>query len=195
MGNLRSISNKFKKIGVSAAVSAKHADIAAADKLVLPGVGNFNYGMRNLKMLGLIQILNKKVIEDNTQIMGICLGAQLFANHSEEGDCAGLGWIDAEVIKFDVSDKIKYKVPHIGWNNVTIKNSNVLNQDIKPEDQFYFVHSYHLKCNNPADIWMTSTYDYQFVAAIRRDNIIGTQFHPEKSHDVGLDLLKIFTEL
>jgi len=206
MGNLRSVHNKFKRLGVECIISSKKEDIEKADKLILPGVGHFKYGMQNLNEIGIIDILNKKVIKEKTPILGICLGTQLFCSHSEEGNSEGLGWIDAEVIKFNVSDKIKYKVPHMGWNDVTIVNRNSLDVSLsvgetkrlsekESLEQFYFVHSYHLKCNNPQDVWMTTTYDYEYVSAIRRDNIYGTQFHPEKSHDAGYQLLKRFAEL
>jgi len=195
MGNLRSVYNKFKKMTVECLISSDISEITKAQKLVLPGVGNFKNGVQKLRELGLHEVLINKVIGEKTQILGICLGMQLFAKYSEEGDCEGLGWIDAEVVKFNVSNKIKYKVPHMGWNDVQIVNSNNLDSVIKPQDQFYFVHSYHLKCNNPSDIWMTTNYDYEFVSAIHKDNIYGVQFHPEKSHDVGYELLKKFAEL
>lgn len=195
MGNLRSVNNKFKRIGIESKISSVKEEIENAEKLVLPGVGHFKKGMENLKELGLIKVLNKKILGEKTPILGICLGVQLFCKHSEEGNAEGLGWIDAEVIRFRVSDKIKFKIPHMGWNNVEIINSNSLDKVIHKNDQFYFVHSYHLKCNNPSNIWMTTIYDYEFVSAIHHDNIYGTQFHPEKSHDAGYNLLKKFAEL
>lgn len=194
MGNLRSVYNKFKRMEVDCFISSKKEDIESADKLILPGVGHFKYGIQNLYELSLIDILNKKVIDEKTPILGICLGTQLFCSHSEEGNCKGLGWIDAEVVKFNVSDKIKYKIPHMGWNDVTVRNSNAFDKVIGNGEKFYFVHSYHLKCNDLTDVWMTTEYDYEFVSAVHRDNIYGTQFHPEKSHDVGYELLKKFAE-
>jgi len=195
MGNIRSVYNKFRKLGVECIVTSAKEQIELADKLILPGVGHFAYGMLKLRDLGLIDILNTKVIQQKVPILGICLGTQLFAKHSEEGNCEGLGWIDAEVERFSVCDKIKYKVPHIGWNNVNVVNSNQVDEVIKKDAQFYFVHSYHLKCNDEADIWMTSNYDYEFVSAVHKNNIYGVQFHPEKSHDAGFELLKKFAEL
>lgn len=194
MGNLRSVYNKFKRMGRDCIISSKKEDIESAGKLILPGVGHFKYGMENLHKSGLVDLLNKKVIDKKTPILGICLGTQLFCKHSEEGDCTGLGWIDAEVVKFKVSDRLKYKVPHMGWNDVKVTNSNAFNKLIGIVEKFYFVHSYHLVCNNLSDVWMTTEYDYKFVSAIHKDNIYGTQFHPEKSHDVGYELLKIFAE-
>lgn len=195
MGNLRSVQNKFRKLSKDTIISANHNDINGAEKLVLPGVGHFRNGMKYLNESGLCDILIKKVIEDKTPILGICLGAQLFAGHSEEGDCKGLGWINADVVRFNVIDKIKYKVPHMGWNRTKVINSNEIDKELNIEDPFYFVHSYHLKCNDINDVWMTTKYDYEFVSAIRKDNIYGVQFHPEKSHDAGFELLKKFAEL
>lgn len=195
MGNLRSVYNKFKRLGVNCIISSKHEDIESAEKLILPGVGHFRYGMENLQKLDLITLLIKKVIDEKTPILGICLGTQLFCSHSEEGNCVGLGWLDAEVVKFKVSDTLKYKVPHMGWNDVKVLQTNSIDRVINTDDKFYFVHSYHLRCNNPSDVWMTTEYDYEFVSAVHKDNIYGTQFHPEKSHDAGYELLKKFAEI
>ena len=195
MGNLRSVHNKFKRMGLDAIISSKQEDIESAEKLILPGVGHFKYGIQNLHDLQLIDTLNRKVLEEKIPILGICLGTQLFCTHSEEGNCEGLGWLDAEVVRFTVSDRLKFKIPHMGWNDVKVRNKNSLDRDIGVNDKFYFVHSYHLKCNKPEDVWMTTEYDYEFVSAVHRDNIYGTQFHPEKSHDAGINLLQKFVEL
>ena len=195
MGNLRSVYNKFRRMGVNCIISSKQEDIESAEKLILPGVGHFKYGMENLDRLGIINLLNKKVLVEKTKILGICLGTQLFCKHSEEGNCEGLGWIDANVVKFKVTNSLKYKIPHMGWNDINVRSSNALDTVINNGEKFYFVHSYHLICNDQNDVWMTTEYDYQFVSAVNRDNIYGTQFHPEKSHDVGYELLKKFSEL
>jgi len=195
MGNIRSVYNKFRKMGVDCIVSSDAEKIKNAEKIVLPGVGHFKKGMENLIELNLIEVLNRKILEEKTPIFGICLGTQLFCNHSEEGDVQGLGWIDAEVVKFKISDKLRFKVPNIGWNSVTIKKSTSISNGIDQNDFFYFVHSYHLVSNNPDNIWMTSKYEQEFVSAVHIDNIYGTQFHPEKSHDVGNKMLKQFAEL
>ena len=153
--------------------------------------------MKNLNNLGLIKPLTKLVLDEQKPILAICLGFQLLANESHEfGLHKGLGWIDAEVLKFKVSDKLRFKVPHIGWNNVLVKKHiNWFDKINKKDDQFYFVHSYHIKCNNLSDIWMTSEYDYEFVSAVNRENIYGTQFPPEKSHDAGYALIQGFAQL
>lgn len=195
MGNLRSILNKFNKIGVKCIITSRIDDLKKADKLILPGVGHFKAGMRNLAKLELIDTLNELVLIRQVPILGICLGAQLFANYSEEGNCEGLNWIDVDVKKINVSDNVKYKVPHMGWNSVEIFNKNELLTDISPADQFYFVHSYFIECKDEKDIWMKTNYDFDFVSAVKKNNIYGTQFHPEKSHDIGYKLLKNFSEL
>lgn len=192
MGNLLSVYNKYHRLGIECMISSNIYAIEIATKLILPGVGHYKYGMDKLKQLNLIDILQKKVMKEKTPILGICLGVQLFASYSEEGKCKGLGWIDAEVVRFKVSDPHRYKVPHMGWNTVRVTNPNTLDAHINDADQFYFVHSYHLKCNNPSDTWMTTSYDYEFVSAINSHNIYGTQFHPEKSHDAGISLIKEF---
>lgn len=192
MGNLGSVKRKLQRIGSTAIISASASELGKCHKLILPGVGNFAAAVDEIKKRNLWSFLNEEALLRKKPILGICLGVQLMARHSEEGDCDGFGWIDADVVRFDVSDKLLYKVPHIGWNSVSVKHKNKLDTVIGVEDQFYFVHSYHLKCNDPADVWMTTTYDYEFVSAVCKDNVYGTQFHPEKSQDVGSRLLREF---
>lgn len=196
MGNLGSIKNMIKKIGSNAIISSNSNDILNADKLILPGVGSFDNGMSNLRNLGLISVLNNKVIEDRTPILGICLGMQLFTEKSEEGVLPGLGWIDGYTKKFDFTESsINYKIPHMGWNYVKIQKKSPLFIDMYEDPRFYFVHSYHLVCNNNDDTLATTEYAYEFVSAIMKNNIYGTQFHPEKSHKYGMKILKNFVEL
>ena len=195
MGNLRSIQKKLIQIGVNVEISNDVNIIAKADKLILPGVGHFANGIKNLKQYGLWDTLNNKVIIEKTPILGICLGMQLMANHSEEGDIQGLGWIDSKVVKFKMNDKLRYKVPHIGWNSTYIEKKSPLFDGISNDSMFYFVHSFHINCHNKEDILTTSNYEYSFSSAIQRDNIYGTQFHPEKSHDLGEQLLKNFLNI
>jgi len=134
----------------------------------------------------------KKVIEEKTPILGICLGMQLFTKFSEEGDAGGLGWIDARTIKFNLGDK--FRVPHMGWNNIKIEKDNKIFSNLNKEDYFYFVHSFHVNCKNKEDILSITEYGKKFISAIQKENIIGVQFHPEKSHDAGLEILKNFAE-
>lgn len=193
-GNIGSIQNMIRKIGGQAIVSSKEEDIYNAEKLILPGVGSFDYGMRQLNDSGLIASLNKKVIEDKTPILGICLGVQLFTKGSEEGALKGLSWFDAETIKFNLPIEKKLKVPHMGWNEIDIKKKSKLFTDMYEDPRFYFVHTYHLKSNSPSDILTESTYGYNFVSSLEKDNIVGVQFHPEKSHKFGMKILSNFIQ-
>ena len=195
LGNLSSVKRGFQRIGVETQISSSLTEIEDANKLVLPGVGHFSEGIKNINKLGMWDMLNNKVLTEKTPILGICLGMQLMGNNSEEGDATGFGWIEAEVKRFDMEDKIRYKVPNIGWNNTKIINNNKLSFALTDRNYFYFVHSYHMICGDPRDVWMRSSYETEFVSAINKGNIFGTQFHPEKSHSAGLKILKSFAEL
>lgn len=192
-GNLQSIKNLLKKIGLSSLISSRIEDAENASKLILPGVGHFDNGMAQLKKSGLIEVLNQRVLKDKIPIFGICLGAQLLTKGSEEGTEPGLGWIDAQTVKFDrskMSDNLK--VPHMGWNEVRLKKPSKLFQNMPEDPRFYFVHSYHIHCNNPADQLLTAQYGHEITAAVEHENILGVQFHPEKSHKFGMQLLANF---
>jgi glutamine amidotransferase len=193
LGNLGSIKNMLKKIGAEGIVSSSVSDIERAEKLILPGVGNFNHGMRNLEVQRLLPVLENKVIQKKTPILGICLGMQLFARKSEEGNSTGMGWIDAEVVRFKFDDKERnLKIPHMGWNLIKIEKEDTLFGEMYPEPRFYFVHSYHMVCKNENDILAKTFHGYEFPSAIRKENIYGVQFHPEKSHKFGMKLLANF---
>lgn len=194
MGNLRSVLKKFEGLKSDAVISSDLNVIESASKLILPGVGHFGTGVERLKSSGIWDLLNHRVLIDKTPILGICLGMQLMAKSSEEGNANGFGWFDAQVVRFRVSDKLKFKVPHIGWNTLYAqKNSKVL-ENIPTDSMYYFVHSYHIECNDTSDILTTTNYDYSFVSSIQKENIMGVQFHPEKSHDCGEKLIKNFIE-
>ena len=195
MGNLRSVLNKFKRLNIPAEISSGPKVIEKAEKLILPGVGHFANGVKKLKEYSLWDILNQKVLKDKVPILGICLGMQLFAKHSEEGDVEGFGWLDAKVKIFEIIDKTKWKVPHMGWNSIKQYKDSILFKDVKKDSLFYFVHSYHIVCNGVNDILTTTNYDYNFVSAVEKGNIYGTQFHPEKSHDCGVKILENFANL
>lgn len=196
LGNLGSIVNMLRKIGEEAIVSSNISDIKNADKLILPGVGTFDNGIKNIDKLQLRSILDDKVIKDKTPILGICLGMQLMTKKSEEGKLSGLGWIDATTIKFTFNkNSSDLKIPHMGWNNVVIQKQSCLTADLPENARFYFVHSYHLRCNDQQDILTQTHYGYNFPSMIQKENIFGTQFHPEKSHKFGMKLLKNFIEL
>lgn len=195
-GNIKSIQNMLKRIGAKSCISADAKEIEQAEKLILPGVGHFDYGMRNLQESGLIGVLNKKVVVDKVPLLGICLGAQLLGNKSEEGIIPGLGWIDMEVVKFDENKLPKnLKIPHMSWNEIVIKKQSQLLAGLNNESRFYFVHSYHMKCNDENDVLTNTNYGYEFTSAVEKDNIYGVQFHPEKSHKFGMRLLENFVNI
>jgi glutamine amidotransferase len=193
-GNLGSIQNILRKIGESSVITSNPADIINATKIILPGVGSFDTGMRNLIDLDLVGILNKKVLEEKIPILGICLGMQLLSEKSKEGKLPGLGWIKGEVIKFELKNTDEYKIPHMGWNFVNLRKESRLFRDMYPDPRFYFVHSYHFKPCDISDILTSTNYELEFISSVERDNIIGVQFHPEKSHKFGMRLLKNFVE-
>jgi glutamine amidotransferase len=194
LGNLGSIYNMLKKIRVKAEITAEISDIEKAEKLILPGVGSFDTGMKNLTERNIIPVLNEKVITQKVPILGICLGMQMFTLKSQEGKLPGLGWMNAEVVKFDFSNKTEnLNVPHMGWNTVDFKGDKG-GWEFDENSRFYFVHSYYIKCHDQSDVFGTTTYGKKFVSSFRRDNILGVQFHPEKSHKFGMQLLKKFAE-
>lgn len=192
-GNLGSIRNMLKKIGFDAIISSDHHVLQTAEKLILPGVGSFDQGMLSLEESGLIPILNQKVLEEKTPVLGICLGMQLMTKRSGEGNRSGLGWFDAETIRFDPSKTAqKYPVPHMGWEYVFEKNKSLLLDEMYAEPKFYFAHSYWVKCQHPDEVILTSRYIHEFDSAIQKGHILGVQFHPEKSHKYGMKLLSNF---
>ena len=195
IGNLASVLNMFKKIGAKeVCVSSDLEVISKASKLLLPGVGSFDAGMNNLEKSNLIPLLNKKVIEDKIPLLGICLGMQLLTKKSEEGVKPGLGWIDAETVKFNLDPVLKLKVPHMGWNYIKIQKENPL-IDSKSKSRFYFVHSYYVKCKDESQSLATSHFGFDFTCMINKDNIYGAQFHPEKSLKFGMQVLDNFAKL
>ena len=196
MGNLGSILNMLKKIGAPAMASSLPEDILQADKLILPGVGAFDNGMTNLKESGLLSVLNEKVLAKKTPILGICLGMQLLTRRSAEGRLEGLGWIEADTIRFRFGrEESALKIPHMGWNTVMFKPGSVLSSELEDEARFYFVHSFHVVCDREENVAGKTFYGYEFSSAIQNGNIMGVQFHPEKSHKYGLRLLKNFVEM
>ena len=195
MGNLRSIQNKLNKIGIDSIISSDPKEILKANKLILPGVGHFAAVMTNLKKMGLINVLKKKVIKEKTPILGICLGMQLFTEYSEEGNVPGLGWIKAQTKKFNFKeDNNNLRIPHVGWNNINITKKSLILNDFNNESRFYFTHSYHVVPNDNNLILTTTNYGYDFVSSIEHKNIVGVQFHPEKSHIKGLNIIKNFVQ-
>lgn len=194
LGNLNSISNMLLKIGVKNKISSSYTDILNSEKLILPGVGAYDAGIRNIRKNNLYDLLNEVVLIHKKPILGICLGMQLFGNYSEEGKEHGFGWIDFYCKKFEFKDEKIIKIPHVGWNYVKIVRNNNLIYNTDEKNRFYFVHSYHAVCENYDNVIMETEYGYKFASAVKKDNIYGVQFHPEKSHRFGLQLLKNFVE-
>lgn len=209
MGNLHSVKKKLDRLKVDAVISSDPKTILNASKLILPGVGHFGNAMKNLKELNLLDALNEAVLVKKTPILGICLGMQLMAKTSEEGtenrelraesrdlfSVKGLGWFDAEVVKFTFEDTLRFKVPHTGWNTISLEKESPLMNGIPVDSEFYFVHSYYMKANDASDVLNYTDYGIPFASAISKGNIYGFQYHPEKSHDVGLQLLKNFLNI
>lgn len=192
MGNLGSVKRKLDRIGAASVITSDPVQIQQSDRLILPGVGHFSNAVHELKIRGLWDILDKEVLVNKKPILGICLGMQLMTHHSEEGDADGFGWFDAEVVRFKITDTLKYKIPHCGWNQISVKKPSPLFPEISAEQEFYFVHAYHFICHNPSDILAETNYEDPFVSAVQKDNLYGVQFHPEKSHDAGELLLYNF---
>lgn len=190
--NISSVANMLKRIGVQARIAQSPAQLKDAEKLILPGVGHFGTVMGWLNDSGYRAALDEAVLGRKTPILGICLGMQLMARHSEEGDCAGFGWVDATVREF--RDITPLPVPHMGWDEVAFTPGSPFAQGYAEDPRFYFVHSYYVTCADAADVLGTTRYGHDFVSAFRRGNIVGAQFHPEKSHAFGMRFLKAFAE-
>ncbi|NTU89605.1 MAG: imidazole glycerol phosphate synthase subunit HisH [Actinobacteria bacterium] len=201
VGNTASIKNMLKRAGErDCLITRDQEQIAAADKLILPGVGAFDEGMRSLRDTGLVELLTVSALEWKKPILGICLGMQLLGNSSEEGNSEGLGFIDMHCTRFAFDEENSgLKIPHMGWDYVSVSKPGccIANGISDPEEpqRYYFVHSYHAVCSSEADVLMRCDYGYPFAAAVQKENIIGVQFHPEKSHMFGMRLLKNFVEL
>ncbi len=189
MGNVRSLRNAFEYLGEDVLVTADAAELDAADRVVLPGVGAFGDAMVAIRERGLEPVLNRQALELKKPVLGICLGMQLFAKTSiEHGEHRGLGWIDADIRRLDVPAPLK--VPHVGWNDLHFSATDWLFDGIRPgQANFYFVHSFHMVCHDAADRIATTDYGSDVTAVVRRGNLIAAQFHPEKSQDNGLKML------
>lgn len=192
MGNLRSVQKAFEHIGTDAIISNDPAIIQNASKLVLPGVGAFKDAMHNLNALGLVDLLNNEVIKKKKLFLGICLGMQLIATKSYEfGETAGLGWIDADIVRFAESG---LKIPHVGWNSVAFANPSPIFEGIPDNSDFYFVHSYYFNADRQYATGITE-YGCEFISSVQKENIFATQFHPEKSQKHGLKIIENFANL
>ncbi len=192
VGNLASITNMLKRIGVNSIISNKNEDLFAATKLILPGVGAFDACAEKLKHSSLLSIIEQQVLQNKIPVLGVCVGMQLLLDGSEEGNLSGLGWIKGRNVRFKQDQMpADCKIPHMGWTDVELMKPSRLFEGIA-EPRFYFVHSYHAQLRDSQDGLLTATYGYNFVAAVERENILGVQFHPEKSHRYGMKLFENF---
>ncbi len=193
MGNLGSVVNMFKRIGYPSMIVNQPEDLLSAKKILLPGVGAFDNAMKRINDSGFGEVLNQKALVEKVPILGICLGMQLLTRGSEEGNMKGLGWIEADTLRFPNVEGLK--VPHMGWNQVFQANPSVLTHDMTDNTRFYFVHSYHVKVDEEKNSILKCNYGVQFDAAIQNGNIFGAQFHPEKSHKFGMHFLENFAKI
>lgn len=193
IGNLGSMANMLKKIGVPCRISANSDDILVAEKLILPGIGSFDQGIQSLRERALIEPLNRRVMYDRIPLLGVCLGMQLLGRSSEEGSSVGLGWIPAHSVCFRNTPGFRaVRVPHMGWNIARSVRADPIFAGLEETARFYFVHSYHVICDDPADVVATTPYGSDFISILRHGNVWGAQFHPEKSHRFGMQLLRNF---
>jgi imidazole glycerol-phosphate synthase subunit HisH len=192
LGNLRSVAGAVERLGYEPLVTSDPSSLAEAEKLILPGVGAFGDGMKNLRERGLVEPLDRLVLEERKPVLGICLGAQLMAARSEEfGDHEGLGWVDASVRRIEPADR-SLRVPHVGWNELYQDGESLLFDGVRDRELFYFVHSFYIDAAATSDVKGWCEYGGRLAAVVERGNVFGTQFHPEKSQLAGLTLLGNF---
>jgi glutamine amidotransferase len=195
-GNIQAIANIYRRLDIPHVVAATPEGLDGADQVILPGVGAFDQAMNELEASGLRRALDAYVLERRKPILGICVGMQLLARSSEEGTAKGLGWIDAEVMRFDPTTAgPETRLPHMGWNTVEPSRADPVLEGVDPQAEFYFLHSYYFSCHDAGDMLATTTYGAPFASAVRRRNVYGVQFHPEKSHQNGVQLLRNFARL
>jgi glutamine amidotransferase len=195
LGNLGSIINMMRKIGIQSNITSDPEEILSAKKLILPGVGHFDRAMERLNSTALREVIDRKALEEKIPILGICLGMHLLTRSSEEGILPGLSWIPAETVRFHFAPDSRLKIPHMGWNNVHISTASPLTSGFDGNYRFYFVHSYYVRVDDQHHSILRAQHGIEFDAAIQKDNIYGVQFHPEKSHKYGMRLLENFTNL
>jgi glutamine amidotransferase len=194
IGNIGAVKNMLQRLGIECCIATRPEDVVLGQKIILPGNGAFDACMVNLKASGLIPVLERQVLQLGTPLLGICVGAQILGCSSEEGREAGLGWLNMHVKRLPNDENLR--IPHMGWNKVTsMQHSNPLVENLDSNSRYYFVHSYYMHPNDPADILFKTKYGVDFVSGVSRGNISGVQFHPEKSHRFGKQLLMNFARI
>lgn len=196
VGNVRAIANIYDRLGVSCLLASTTSQLEGAERLLLPGVGAFDWAMDRLQASGMRDALDQAVLNKKVPVLGICVGMQMLAMTSDEGRLPGLGWIDADVKRFDDSafDQ-KIRLPHMGWNDVEPRVRGGLFAGLEAAARFYFLHSFYVRPRLQEDVLATTDYNGQFVSSVGHENVFGVQFHPEKSHEWGIRLLKNFAEM
>lgn len=194
LGNIKAFLHVYKKLNIPTVVATSATQVDEASKLILPGVGSFDYAMTRLNASGMRDSLDKAVLEKKVPVIGICVGMQMLSVSSDEGQLPGLGWIDGSVKKFSLNENATI-LPHMGWNDVKPVNNSPLFSGIEESSLFYFLHSYYFVCNNRKNIICESQYGINFTCAVAQNNVYGVQFHPEKSHYSGVQLLKNFSTI
>jgi glutamine amidotransferase len=196
VGNIKAFYNIFSKLSVNVKIAQKPEDLINATKLILPGVGHFDYAMKRFSESGMLNVVDEMVMNHNMPILGICVGMQMLAKTSEEGVMPGLGWINATVKKIDTNLLTQTTMlPHMGWNDVSVKTKNPLLKNLEFNSRFYFLHSYYFETNLVSDSIAFSNYGKEFTCVVNHKNIYGVQFHPEKSHHYGVQLLNNFANI
>lgn len=198
LGNIKAFANVYKQLNIDTSYVRSVAELEKAKKIILPGVGAFDYAMTMLNNSGLRECLDELVIVKKVPVIGICVGMQMMADSSEEGSGHGLGWIKGRVKRFSYPDTVmatKYPLPHMGWNNITPVKENMLLKDIDDSKRFYFLHSYYFECADSSDVLATANYGFDYACVVNRDNVFGIQCHPEKSHHNGVSVLSNFAEI
>jgi imidazole glycerol-phosphate synthase subunit HisH len=195
-GNVRAIANIYKRLNVVAYVAARPEELERATKIILPGVGAFDQAMQHLSGSGMRDAVARRVLEERVPLLGICVGMQLLASRSEEGDLPGLGWLNGVVRRFNAAEfATRTQVPHMGWNTIAVARSHPLLAGLTGDSSFYFLHSYYMDCADPGEVLARTEYGRPFDCAVNAGNVHGVQFHPEKSHRNGVQVLKNFAEL
>lgn len=196
LGNIQAFANVYKRLNIPCSVASKSDDLKNATNIILPGVGAFDYAMEQLEESGMRECLDEFVLQRKVPVLGICVGMQILANSSEEGSLAGLGWVDGVVKKFDDSAFTqKTHLPHMGWNDVLPQDNDNLFRNLESEARFYFLHSYYFVPHSQDHVLAVTDYNGTYASSIRSGNVFGVQFHPEKSHQWGIQLLKNFAEI